>query len=634
MGITLEEILGHAQAFKSGAEEATSKVLEALGAQAAITQGISDAYKVQAQDEITVAAAKNAADYATQLSRVKAANAMGTNLKESNEVITGLAAAAQDASDRKMAALKEIEKKESVTFLDNPLQYIKNQLTVNGDIAKHNIADAQLTAAQDRIQAVNANTQATVQTQNAISEPLTAASMAASARIAGVAAQVAADNAKIATIGYGTRGIEFALNAKKEVLATMFQAQGAQNAARSLQLSEENAAQSRIEFSYRQAEYKERAADKDAQEKLGQSVVDTINLGRKALLGPKYTPLTDIDGKMAISALKSKGVLSTEMQKYYESGTRTQMDGRVVIGNTPAAAASTLVSLPVQLNPTQIPIKQMLGQANQDLAAGIDEVARSGKSTNPVFTNVNPKDKASVDKGFNDRAQQLLNGYGSVINPGDSGNPYQIASVNQLYANSPTVRELPVVRKVLEPLMRAGTQLNDPKQVMFLVGEAVSKGKITHKEALELSTIYHVGVGANLAMRNFEGFGLKPSYKYNARVEINPNQLASTAIVDLTKPDEISRALMKMQAGALYRNTERAERENAAARKFRDRADTAPFPADTIFKPNVKAANALDAAADSVAPAIENFFKNSLPRASDFEPRDTSKQRVSGKITQ
>lgn len=557
MADTFEQLLIGATAFKSGAEEATKKVLAALGDQAGLTSSISDIYKQQATDDVTIQTAKNAADQATQFAKVKGANAAGANLKDSGEVITALSQTAAAASERKQAAALEVERKRNLKFVDDPIEYIKAQFTVEGDIASHNAANAVLRDSEDRIMAVNAAAQATAQTQAMISEPLTAASMAASARNAAVAANVASKQAEIQALSYGTKGIEFALNASKDILAVQFQTQGAKNAQESLQLSRERAAQDKIEFKFRQQEYQDRKADKEDQQALGQSVVDTINFGRKALMQDKYTPIDDMSGKMVLATLKGKGTLSTEMNKFYEAGERSKLTGTVTIGTTPAQAAQTLQSVPVQLNPTQGAIKNLLGQAAQDTSSALKNAdgMTGTKDANPVFVGIDKKDKSSIDAAYNGRAQQLLNEYSKVITPGDSNNPNQIASVNQLVANSPTLQALPVVQKVFAPLMKAGVQLSDPKQIVSLVGEAVASGKITHKDAVDLATVYHVGVLANVSMRNFKGFGLNPSYSYNARVETNPEGFSSTEVVDLTKPDAVSRALIKLQSNRLSQQT-------------------------------------------------------------------------------
>lgn len=552
---TLEQLLGQVQSYKAGSDKATQEVIAALGAQSAISTSAAGTYQQQATDDITVQTAKNAADYQTQLSRVKAANIAGANLKNNSEVLTALSSAAADAQTRKDEALAAIAQKDSVGFIDNPFEYIMNQFTINSDISKHNIANAQLESAQNRIMAVNAAAQTTIQTQNAISEPLTAASMEASARNAAVAANIAAKNAQIQALSYGTKGIEFALNAKKEVLALGFQEQTAKNAALHTGIALQQLEQSKKEFAARQEEWAAKRDDKLEQQQLGQSVIDTVNLGRIALLGPNATPLDDINGKMMLAALKGKGELSVEMKKYYDAGERTKLAGAPIIGTTPAAAMNTMQAIPqVYLNVTQGPIKDLLGQAAQDTsnAIKIAESGMPGKNANPVFVGIDKKDRSSIDAAFNGRAQQILNGYSAVIKPGASDNPNQIATINQLAQNSPTIQALPVFQKVFAPIIKQGTQLamNDPR-IPDILGDAVAKGTITHAQALEFSTFAHVGVIANQAMRNFKGFGLVPSNSYNIPFVTNPNGFTTTEVVDISKPDALSRALMKLQAARL-----------------------------------------------------------------------------------
>jgi hypothetical protein len=186
--------------------------------------------------------------------------------------------------------------------------------------------------------------------------------------------------------------------------------------------------------------------------------------------------------------------------------------------------------------------------------------------------------------------------------------------------------------------MKTGMQLNDPKQVMGFVSDALSKGKITHKEAVDITTVYRMGVSTNTAMRNFEGFGLQPSYSYKTKVEIDPNSFSSTAVVDLTKYDTVSRALMQIQSRKMRqefmdgkRNVITGEKAGSQDLSLFNNKGVDPT---SMFQPNPGAAKALDAAADSVGPAVENFFRN-LPRASDFENKATGneRRRVSGKIT-
>lgn len=606
MADSLEQLLLGVQAFKSGAESATQKVLSVLGTQANLTSGIADTYKQKAVDDSTVREAAMAADQAKQFAITKAANLMGANLRDSGEVLTKLSDTAAAASDRKQAAALEIERKRNIKFTDDPLGFIAAQFSVQGDIASHNAANLVLRDSESRIAAVNNAAQTTMQTQAAISEPLSAAAMQASSRNAAVEATIAAKNAEIAALNYGAKGIEFALNASKETLALGFQAQAAKNSSESLELSRQRAEQDKVEFKFRQEEYAQRREDRIEATQIGQSVVNSINLGRKALLGPNAENMDDISSKMAIATLKGKGELSTEMNKFYQAGERVKLTGGVSYGNTPAQAADTLQKLPVSLNPTQTAVKNILGQAASDTNAGLKASASgtAGKDANPIFVGVDSKNTQAVEAAYNARTQQIMSGYDKNIRPGDVDNPNQIASINQLVANSPTVAALPVVQKVLLPLMKQGTQLElNDKRVMSMIGDAVSEGRITHKEAVDISTVAHVGVLANIAMRNFKGFGITPSYSYNTKVETNTGGWSQDETVDITKPDAVSRALIKMQAAKMTANSILGPAIKLASdpveglvNKLMGPATVTPEgPYTGIFQPQPKKAAALDA---------------------------------------
>lgn len=558
MADTLSELLAGVTAYKQGAESATNQIVALTQSQANISNSDAALLQQTATDNSTIVAAKQAADYQTQLARVKAANAFHTNLNSSTEQITKYAAAADEAQRVKDEALASIAQKDSVGLFDDPFAYIINKFTINDDIAKHNAANAQLESANSRIQSMNVNTQTTVMTQNAISEPLTAASMAASTRIAAVEATLASHKAEQQGLSYNVAGIQAALNEKKETLGLQFQANNAMNTERQIGISLQNLALNQKEFAFKQAEYNDRRDDKLAQQQLGQSVVDTINRGRVALLGAG-SELDDISGKMILTTLKGKAPLSVQMQKFYEAGEQAKLTGINIIGASPAQAASTLQSIPVQLNPTQGVIKDLIASSSQQVSAAIRGEATGVPSKDPALKGINPKDPIAVANALNSIAQQNLNAYARDIKPGDSSNPYQIASINNLALNSPTVAALPLVQKVFAPLIKNGVSLTDPKQIMTYVGNAVSDGTITHAQALELSTIYHVGVKTNLAMRNLPGFGLVPSLSYNAKVDTNPAGWNTSETVDLTKPDSISRALLKVQSYKLQEGMMRGQ---------------------------------------------------------------------------
>lgn len=622
---TLSDLISNVGMYQKGASAATEQIVALTQSQAALSAADSKVYSQVATDNSTVTAAAQAAALRTQAARVQAANAFHTNLGDVGEQISLYAAAADAAQATKDQALAEIARKDSVTLFDNPIEYIMNQFTINGDISKHNAANAQLESANARIQTMNANTQTSIMTQNAITEPITAASAEAATRNAAATATIEANKATQEGLSYNVAGIQAALNTKKEALGLQFQLQSAQQTERQIGISLQHLDLAKKEFAQRQKEYAERDTDKHEQQAYGQSVVDTINRGRVAILGAG-SELDDMNGKMVLAALKGKNPLSAQMQKFLDAGELAKATGINMFGNTPAMAAATLSAIPAaKLNSAQGPIKDILSSSAAAVGSAIKAGDMPGQNANPALRGINGKDPASVAGAMNAVAQQTLNGFAREVKPGDSSNPFQIPSINVLAENSPTVAALPVYQKVFAPLAKQGVQISDPKMILATVGDAVAKGVITHKEALELSTIYHVGVKTNLAMRNLPGFGLVPALSYNATVETAPDGFHANEIVDLTKPDAVSRALIKRQSSILRVKMSEGGVSmmpalNAAEGRMMDRLNATPLSKDFPAQPG---SYPFPDRNDKVNP-FRNHRPDRPPSAADFEGVDFS----------
>lgn len=632
MSNDLEALIANANAYKSGASAATQQILALTSQQADLSNADATLLNATAADTSTVQAAAGAAALVTQASRVRVANTFSTNIDATTEQYTQLSQAANQAQIDKDAALKDIQSKDSVSLFDDPIQYFTNQFTVNQDIARHNAADALLESAQNRIDKINSQTESGLRIQNSISEPLTAASAAAATKIAASKALLDANRASQEGLSYNIQGVTAALNTSKEALGVQFQVQSARNTEQQIGISMANLRLSQQEFEFRKDAYLDTRNDKEEQKRIGQSIVDTVNVGRGS---QGLAPLTDINGKVLLSQLKVKGwdSLSGDLKLNYDAGLATQTAGIPVIGSSPSRAAQALSTLPVKLNPTQEPVKQILSSASQEVFAQLkkEEIAGGAK-----------KDAAAIQDTYNKLAQAHTDTFAANIKPGDATNPYQIGSINQLAANSPTIQALPVYQKVFDPLVKAGVQLSDPSQIFGAVSDAVTKGTITHNEALELTTIYQVGVKTNLAMRNLPAFGLVPRLSYNTSLETNAGIFNSNKIVDLTKPDALSRALVSRNAAAgqigLLQNTLnilpgvggiQAARNLGSEQVIIPDGSVTRTPAqqinNSIFQPQPDAVNSIETKVKSINAAVDNFF-GTLPTAAGAQT--AAKQQV------
>lgn len=548
---TLDDLMSAVNNYQSGAKAATQSILDITGKEADIANAKVAVLTQQATDDSTVTAAQQAAALRTQQERVEAANAFHTNLGDVGEQIHKYATMADNAQQAKDDALAEINRKDQVGLFDNPLEWIMNKFTINADIAKHNDANAMLESANARIQTMNSNTQATIVTQNAITEPITAASAEAATRNAAVKATLDAKTAQEQGLQYNLQGIQAVMGASKETLTNAFQLNNAKNAEQQTKIALEHLALSKQEFEFRKQEYQEKQDDKAETAALGQSVIDIINRGRLTRGEPA---LDDISGKMVIASLKGKTKLSEAMNADYESGERSKLTGVNSIGASPAQSAANLNALPYKLSPAQVPIKDLLSSAAADVSSAIHSVQGTNTSNPALAALAGTKDKDQITRAMNQVAQAKLDHYNANILPGDPNNPYNIGSLNVLANASPVIQELPVYQKVLKPLMDSGADLSDPGKLKTIVGDAAAKGVITHAEAVDAAKIFQVGVANNLATRNFESFGLVPKKQYNA-VDPAVRTFGGNKNMDYSSTEAWSRSLIKQQADALENAT-------------------------------------------------------------------------------
>lgn len=555
-GISLDDLISQATSFKQGADQAASSLMNISKTQQDISQSDASIYAQQATDTGTITAAKVAAQLQTQNNNQKTGVAFGTDMGAQNEQLSKLALDSQSAYVDKVQALQAIKKKQDVSPLDDPINYIINKFTINGDIDKFNLAEQTEDAANKRIQAINANTQTTVNTQNMLSQPMTQAAADAATRNAAATALLDAHKSQQQGLAYNAQGISAALSTTQAGLQAEFQANTAKNTEQTigislqhLKLAQDQAAQSRLQFEQGQQNLQDTNA-------YAASTIDTINKGRQVRMGDAYVPLDPTQSKLIVGSIRSKNPIGEALMADYSIGERSNMAGAPILGTSPAQTIDLMSRTNVALTPSQQVIRDsILGQAVSDLKTAQTPGSASGK-VYPGLVGVNFKDKDAISSALNTHAQQLLDQSAKVIKVGDATNPYQIASIKDLATNSPTIANLPTYQTVLKPLLDKGVEINDPKQVMALVGSAVAGGLLDHNTAAsDIATIYQMGVKTNLATRQFTTFGLKPSLSYNAQVETSPAALfSSSGVINMTDINQINKTLVQVNAQKLASN--------------------------------------------------------------------------------
>ena len=490
-----------------------------------------------------ISSAKTASDLAIQQARIKSANVFGTNMKNAGEQISALAATVNTEYANRETALKKIEAKRSVSFFDNPLEYVVNQFTVNDDIQAHNTANERHEAASNQIATLNTLTQSTVQTQNMLDESITAGSIAANDKNIADAAKLKASVSSLQALTYNAESINSALNADKTILANSFTMFNAQKAEQQANIALEQLNFQRMKFNEEQAQKKLLKGSDD-------DLINSVNAGRIARLGAKADIITpgSVRANTVLSLLKSNSPAGQEFSQDYLSGQRTTSLGQVSLATSAANAVEVLDKFLVNLTPAQVPVKDLLASVYSEALSG--KAMLSG-STTPLDV----KNKIQFDEYINGRTKELLNQQAAKIVVGDSSNVFNIPAIDTLIKNSSQLQSNSAVQKFITPLIAAGVDVNNPKILFSAVTDAVQKNTLTYSEALSITQVFQTGVAVNQAARNFVGLGLSAGIKNSYNVPLKVSKYAfgnSEQIVNLADAGEFSRWLNKSLAAEAF----------------------------------------------------------------------------------
>lgn len=547
--ISLESILGQVDQFTGQAVKAGNELWN-LNLDAAVSHSDDAATQTEiGANTAIITNAKLSADMATQTARTKGALALGTDLRSQGELISGLSDNILDLMSQRDAVSKTIQQKKAVGLFDDPLQWIFNQVTISDDLEKHAGIEARLDEQGKNLSTLNTLTQQTIQTQNALTAPITEAGMVAANKNVIAAATLQATASQRAALASNASGITAALNVSKEVLASQFQALNAQNTQTNIGLAQAHLALDQQRFDWQKDEKKIADAARNKQTSVENYMMEQVNQGL-VLMGMQPIPADSPRAGAIMMNLKSGSPSAALFAEAFNVATRSEAAGAKIFAGNPAQAIELLDRVPVPMNGAQVPVKNILNSAVQQ----VKDAATAGGGT------INLKDPAVRAQALNNAATKILIDQNKKVLVGDSDNVFNIPPIAAIIAASPEAQKLPIVEKVIAPAIAAGTVLSDPNQVFALTVAALASKKITYPEALELTSLYQRGVKVNLEARELQAFGLnlepkKPGdpslFSYNVPIQVSNS--GSKQVVDLTKPDLLGRALNKYLAGQATR---------------------------------------------------------------------------------
>jgi hypothetical protein len=454
---------------------------------------------------------------------------------------TGLQAqlAATFLSENKAAAdkLAVITQKRSVSFLDDPLEWISNKLTINDDINEYNAHAVQANQAEAQIASTSQLIDLRANAQAKIATTVTAASAQAASQIAVASAQENA--AQLARQGYvqNTQGVKELADMsyrKFQTTSAIFDADARYESLKH--------AQAQLALSYQSMDLEQKRFALQQQKEVdangaNQYIADNINAGLKVLYPTNPAAWNVPAGKLQ-AILTGKVPLSPELKKAMELGEQNKdlalpQSGVRILGITPADALDTLKYSPT-LSPDQQAGVAILKQAQKM----IDTKLAGQQITSPAQL-------AEYNKAINDQANLIL--AAAANHTQDPTSAYYLPPVDKIVQAIPAAQQDPVWTKVLGPLAVAKVDLSNPDQVAGYVSGAVKAGTISLNDGAQfLSNVYINGQKMNMESKQLKGLGLTPKISYIA----NSAGAGWAGKTDFTDPTAVMKDLMGRSAAA------------------------------------------------------------------------------------
>lgn len=522
-GVDVAGLIRSTQAVDAQNAQGTDALMQIFAQAAAESNAAADREGKIGQNNAIIKSTELTAKLETQKATLKAAADLGTNYSDQANLMTGLVRDRQKAYDDMNTSREIVHKKQTSSFLDNPLGWLMDQFTVNDDIANYNDAATRYDLATENFMAANAMTQTAAATQAALTPSITQATIQAAADNAALESQNKALTYKLEGAKYNAQGIQAAMNLSKDQLDHKYAVFNAARAQEQTQIALAHLALQRTEFIERQEDRRRKIeADSDTLKKINVGIVNR---------GGTPIPENSAEAYKVIELAKSNSPLGKQYQSDYFSGEASMMHGTKIVAPTPADFADMVYNrVPVNM-PGSEKVQQLIISAAED--AKKEAVATGEKDINKIKSRTN------------ELVQEKLKSFAANIRPEDEKNPFNIPNM-KILAGLPATKDLPVVKNLIKPALDSGADLSNPSKMMAFIAQAVRDKKLSYQDAIAASTLYSQGVETNKATRQFTALGVPPPSSYNVQLQENTNSLFSTTVkADLTKPDSFGRALQR-----------------------------------------------------------------------------------------
>lgn len=550
----MDQIVADTNAALVQSSDTQVNLLKSMGVVDSI---IGETIKLQEQtasDRALVTSTQQAADLKAQQYRIQVANKAGIDPTKTTDFLLETVEKFTESAKEVQKRQEVVKKKEDSRLFDDPIQFLTDAVTLPGARRELRSSVNNTATYGNQISQINQIVTQGANVSMQIKESTTAASADAMSRIAANESLIAAQKTAFDGIKYNVDAMNASMGMTKERLALQSNVQSMRQQAEAQKLVLAKFANEKYEFDVRKAERDAAVEAKKQGKEIDAYQTDMINIGRAARGLP---PLSGTGIKSALQIFKAGGKGSEELYMDYQNGERTATTGNTFLGGSAAQSIENIKNHQFQFPPGVERTLNILKAADDALAA------------DPKMVGV--KDEKLRDKYLNDfAAARVLQDYNAPVKTPD--NIFYTGDLSNYFA-VPTVKQLPVVQKLLIPASASGVKLDDPTTVFNLGVSAVKNKTITSTEFQDLATVYQMANNLALRAANPLGFGIALPNGGNGLIgKLSP----FGGPLEITNPTEIGRYLSQ-QLSADAQEEEDAKSGGARAIYNRSQQRINPF---------------------------------------------------------
>ena len=527
-------------AFQVGAQ--TDQALQqqaqgVLGQQKAIAEA---AMPLRAEADAAAIAAKQqelqGQLQAQQASR-QIADSLGANPETQNFKLAMLGQSFWDNFNVANAEADKIAKKRSVGFLDNPLEWIANQFTLDSDIARHDAAARNANVAIGAMQQINATVTSSATAQKSIAETVTRDSIAQQMKSAEIMSQLTQMDMQQKNLSYDLEGIKLLQAGNERMMDRATKINQIQVQQQQLAISQGHLALAQAEAADR-AKMRSAELEKLNEEKAGwQEATRAYNVGAGTLGLPAVS-----EGELKQRIKFGGETAKKDFEQNYQIGISRAATGQGIIAATPGQAAITIAQKRAPLNPGM--------QETKDFLMGtMQQAVTQAQALDPT----KPLKPDAVAQATTELASQRGIAMAKDVGKDPFGKNIYKAPDYKTMMDVPSVGKSVFGQKIVGPQIAGGGSATNPETLIDAGLVAVSAGQMTYRDFVDgFVNYFNEAKNWNNATKNFKAVAMPLQSTYKASVYNGTSSpFRRTNIVDLSDRAQVENFLLRRRAASL-----------------------------------------------------------------------------------